>query len=423
MTHFQPPAPAPISCVGACLSASPRERSEREVVGARHAVPLRDASAFHDSGPVEAELAPPLLAGATRSRFVVAQLAAPVRDAAKSNVILSVAKNLSWFFARRSSSAFLSLTSKLSSRAQRAVCSLLVLAAALAIPAAAQQSARPKITGIGRATIYVRDHEAAVDFYGKQLGYHTGRDVPCEDAPHTCFAVGVEQIVDVVSPSSPAEGHFLGEVDFETRDLVAMHRFLQSQHVQVSEISVIKETAKSYEARYFTLQDPDGHQIGFIQFGGCVACQSHEDHHASSHIIHAGFVVRDRAAEDHFYKDILGFRPYWHGGMKEGQDDWVSMQVPDGTDWLEFMVSVSPNADHHTLGVMNHIALGVSDIHSAQQQLIKNGWKPGEQPKIGRDGKWQLNVYDPDQTRVEFMEFTPVQKPCCSDFTGPHPEP
>jgi len=32
-----------------------------------------------------------------------------------------------------------------------------------------------------------------------------------------------------------------------------------------------------------------------------------------------------------------------------------------------------------------------------------------------------LNVYDPDETRVEFMEFTPVQKPCCSDYTGPHP--
>ena len=61
--------------------------------------------------------------------------------------------------------------------------------------------------------------------------------------------------------------------------------------------------------------------------------------------------------------------------------------------------------------------------HDAQQQLIKNGWKGTEQPKIGRDGKWQLNLYDPDDTRIELMEFTPTQKPCCSDYSGPHPKP
>jgi hypothetical protein len=48
---------------------------------------------------------------------------------------------------------------------------------------------------------------------------------------------------------------------------------------------------------------------------------------------------------------------------------------------------------------------------------------PGPQPQIGRDGKWQLNLYDPDGTRVELMEFAPVEKPCCSEYTGPHPKP
>jgi hypothetical protein len=116
---------------------------------------------------------------------------------------------------------------------------------------------------------------------------------------------------------------------------------------------------------------------------------------------------------------------YWHGGMKEDKDDWVAMQVPGkhGTDWLEYMLNVPANADKHTLGVMNHIALGVTDIHAAEAQLRKNGWTGTEQPKLGRDGKWQLNLYDPDDTRIEFMEFTPKEKPCCSEFTGPHPGP
>ena len=55
-------------------------------------------------------------------------------------------------------------------------------------------------------------------------------------------------------------------------------------------------------------------------------------------MIHAGFVVHDRDAEDKFYKDLLGFHLYWQGGMKEGETDWVDMQVPDGTQWLEYML-------------------------------------------------------------------------------------
>ena len=140
-------------------------------------------------------------------------------------------------------------------------------------------------------------------------------------------------------------------------------------------------------------------------------------------LIHAGFIVRDRALEDSFYKDILGFHLYWHGGMKDDETNWVSMQVPDGTDWIEYMLNVSPDADKHTVGIMNHIAIGVSDIEAENFAVRKNGIAAPEQPKIGRDGKWQLNLYDPDDTRVEFMEFTPVQKPCCSEFTGPHPKP
>ena len=126
---------------------------------------------------------------------------------------------------------------------------------------------------------------------------------------------------------------------------------------------------------------------------------------------------------EHFYKDILGFRPYWRGGMKDDQTDWVSMQVPDGVDWIEFMVNVAPDADQRLRGIMNHIAIGTTDIHAMQKKLTDNGVKLTEQPKIGRDGKWQLNLYDPDDTRVEFMEFTPTQKPCCSEYTGPHPKP
>jgi hypothetical protein len=64
--------------------------------------------------------------------------------------------------------------------------------------------------------------------------------------------------------------------------------------------------------------------------------------------------------------------------------------------------------------VNNHIALGVKDIQEANKKVEERVSTPVDKPKIGRDGKWQLNLYDPDLTRVEFMEFKPVQTPCCS---------
>ena len=101
----------------------------------------------------------------------------------------------------------------------------------------------------------------------------------------------------------------------------------------------------------------------------------------------------------------------------------LALQVPDGTDWIEYMLNQPEHADLRLTGVMNHISLGVVDMKKAQAILESHGWKPHgeEEAKLGKDGKWQLNLYDPDLVRVELMEFKPAQKPCCSDFTGPHP--
>jgi catechol 2,3-dioxygenase-like lactoylglutathione lyase family enzyme len=135
----------------------------------------------------------------------------------------------------------------------------------------------------------------------------------------------------------------------------------------------------------------------------------------SQRIIHVGVVVSNRAAADHFYKDILGFQETWHGGMTDKETDWVDMRVPDGTDWLEYMLNVH-NPDPQELGVMHHFALGMPNVKAGYETALKRGYKASEKPQIGRDGKWQFNLYDPNFTRVELMEPKPVEKPCCSEM-------
>jgi catechol 2,3-dioxygenase-like lactoylglutathione lyase family enzyme len=284
--------------------------------------------------------------------------------------------------------------------------------------------ARPRITGIDHVRIYVTDISKSRGFYSKLFGVRL-RGGMCFDDSGSCFTVGwgQDQTIELEKVPAADTRNLLAEIGFATDNLEQLHSYLVSQGVAASKISKdIDPYDKQPYAAHFEVRDPQGIRISFTQHF-FLAIDDPLGAPWYVRIIHAGLVVNDRTAEDHFYKDILGFHVYWNGGMKDDETNWVDMQVPDGTDWIEYMLNVPANADHHTLGVMNHIALGVKDIQKTKQALLKNGLKLTEEPKIGRDGKWQLNLYDPDDTRVEFMEFTPTQKPCCSEYTGPHPGP
>ena len=51
------------------------------------------------------------------------------------------------------------------------------------------------------------------------------------------------------------------------------------------------------------------------------------------------------------------------------------------------------------------------DMQKAYQTVVERG-APADKakPKIGRNGKWQLNLYDPDGSRTELMESHPAQQ-------------
>jgi catechol 2,3-dioxygenase-like lactoylglutathione lyase family enzyme len=284
---------------------------------------------------------------------------------------------------------------------------------------------RPRILGIEGVTIYVSDAHSARTFYDAVLDQHPKHSRPClwcERPPGFSLNISLNRFQSILLEPShpPTPSNLIAEITFWTDNVAALRSYFVANKIDVGNVGGPK-------VKYLSVTDPEGHKISFLETDGVLkdpkvqAIQSRGGYERE--IVHAGFIVHDRPDVEHFYKDILGFRPYWHGGMKDDQTDWVSMQVPDGADWVEFMVNVAPDADQRLRGIMNHIAIGTTDIHATQKKLVDNGAKLTEQPKIGRDGKWQLNLYDPDDTRVELMEFTPVQKPCCSEYTGPHPKP
>jgi catechol 2,3-dioxygenase-like lactoylglutathione lyase family enzyme len=273
---------------------------------------------------------------------------------------------------------------------------------------------RPRILGIDHVSFYTTAPDGVKKLYGDLLGLTSA--APVEPGGTLRYMVGKQSVGFSPAPD-PKSTDRMNHVALLTDNIVSLRKYLTRQGIKVSQIQ-----GRSDHSLFLVVKDPEGHAIEFVERGVAEAVAATPSA-VSRHMIHAGFLVYHRAAEDHFYLDILGFRPYWHGGMKDDVTEWVSMQVPDGSDWIEFMVNQPEPADLHLTGVMNHISLGVADIKKAQATLESRGWKEhgDEKAQLGKDGKWQLNLYDPDLVRVELMEFKPVQKPCCSEFTAPHP--
>lgn len=269
---------------------------------------------------------------------------------------------------------------------------------------------RPAITGIAFVRMYTADPAASEAFYSGKLGFDrtTKRDI-------AHYAVNDSQWLEVASLPAPVPQSRIAAIAFTTRDASGLQRYLKAHAVAIDQ---------PLRNGSFAVHDPEGHLVIFVQQRPA-SSKNISPRSAGHRIIHTGFMVKDRAAEDRFYREILGFRPYWYGGRKAGELDYVSSQVPEGTDWIEYMLNRGPNPDPKQLGSMNHVSLGVSHMRDAIQALARNGCTTREctaaNTHTGRDGKIQLNLFDPDLTRVEFMEFKPSGTTCCSPFTGPQP--
>lgn len=276
---------------------------------------------------------------------------------------------------------------------------------------------RPPIIGVSHIGLNTDDVEAARKFYTGVLGYAEPfhLDKPKEEGgglSMTFFKVNDHQYVEIFPELKGPDDDRLNHIAFETTNAEQLRAYMASKGVEVPE-KITTTRAGNYA---FMVKDPDGHQVEFVQLRpGSLHRKDFGKHlpatRISDRMIHVGVIVKDRAAADAFYKDVLDFRLKWFGGMTEDRADWVSMCVPEGTDWIEYMMNLRDQTPR-TVGVMHHMALGVPKVGLGFETVVERGLD-AEKPKIGRDGKWQLNLYQ-NLTRIELMEPKPVQKPCCS---------
>ncbi|HTZ89171.1 MAG TPA: VOC family protein [Alloacidobacterium sp.] len=304
----------------------------------------------------------------------------------------------------------------------RHVLGFFVLACSIALAQTAPS--RPPLTGISHIAVYTTDAAAAQHYYVDIVGCEKRPDP--ENPQGTRYYIDSTQFVEVLPLPDKSSPDRLDHLAYKTTNAEGLRLYLKSKSVEVP-ASVHKASDGS---RWFDVKDPEGNTVQFVQ-PPAHPQPVNAPNLLGHHIIHVGMLVHSREKEDTFYRAILDFKPYWYGGMQPGKIDWVSQQTPESHDWLEYMLTSGPpgggiqEISQHQFGVLNHFSIGVVSVPKTFDALkaANRLAPPDAHTQIGRDGKWQLNLFDPDGTRLEYMEFSNVRPPCCSEFTAPNPSP
>ena len=300
-----------------------------------------------------------------------------------------------------------------------------VLLALASLASAADAPKRPPITGLSHIALYVHDLSKSRAFYKDFLGFAEPYSLTNEDGSlHlTWIKINDRQTIELF-PEKEANGDRLYHVALETTDALAMRDYLASTGVAVPE-KVGK--GKIGNLNYF-IKDPDNHTVEIVQYaadGWTMLNQGKfmPDTRISTNLAHVGILVGDLQDAKEFYQEVLGFNEIWRGGKKPTELNWVNEHIPDGGGYFEFMLySGLPPADKR--GTAHHLCLEVPDMEKAkatlEQRAARVGYTRPLELKTGVNRKRQLNLYDPDGTRVELMEPNTIDgKPAPSSLAPP----
>jgi lactoylglutathione lyase len=246
-------------------------------------------------------------------------------------------------------------------------------------------------------------------FYKGFLGYDEPFSLNKSDGrlDLTYIKINDRQSIELFAEREPGANR-LYQIAFEVEDAEAMRAYLASRG--------FKTPAKVGKGRIgnlnFTVKDPDGHIVEFVQYAPDGWTLSDAGKHLppdplSMHLKHMGFIVDSLDRSLRFYRDLLGCTETWRGNAPGQLLQWVNLKVPDGEDYIELMLYTDPPSPIR-LGTMNHISLEVADVTRTAATLeARQAYKDYGRLLTVRTGinrKRQLNVFDPDSTRTEFME-------------------
>jgi lactoylglutathione lyase len=266
-------------------------------------------------------------------------------------------------------------------------------------------------------------------FWHDFLGFDEAYSLTKKDSKDIRIAfikINDHQHVELFNEPPTHPPNMMSHVCFTVDDIEAMRTYLRSKGFDVKPGNGGKTRTGDYA---FEIKDPDGTLVEFVQtlpdgFEAKAARKFEPEARISTKIYHVGFLVGNSEKAMDFYGKVLGFQETWRGGANPKELSWINMRVPDGDDYVEFMLyRDAPDK----FGTKNHISLVVPDVAKAVSILeARPAFKSyGKELKVatGVNQKRQVNLYDPDGTRVELMEANTVTGRPTPSSTAPPPPP
>ena len=302
----------------------------------------------------------------------------------------------------------------------------LLAASELDVLAQGASPPRPRITGISHVGYFVSDLPKAIAFWHDLLGFDESYDLKkqgSDDVRIAFIKINDHQHIELFNEAPTAAPNMMSHVCFTVDDLEQMRAYLRAKGFDVKPNNGAKTRAGDYA---FEIRDPDGTLIEFVEslptgMEAQAAGKFMPATRIATSIYHVGFLAGNSEKSIAFYHDILGFNETWRGASDPKELSWINMQVPDGNDYIELMLYGKLPT---TFGGKNHISLVVPDVQKSIADLeARPAYKTYGKPidmHVGKNGKRQVNLYDPDGTRVELMEARTVDgKPVPSSNAPP----
>ena len=310
---------------------------------------------------------------------------------------------------------------------------ILLLASALA---AQTPIVRPKVLGVAHMAIYVKNLARTRQFYEEFLGFGEPFTLPSKDGTGVRIAfvkVNDHQYIEIFNEPDRGEGQ-LNHISFYTDDADRMFAYLKSNGVQP--LGNQDKVGKGQTGnKNFNVKDPDGHIVEIVEYqpDSWTAREAGKFLPATriaGEIMHVGVLVGDLDQSMHFYGAILGFQEFWRGSSSPRMLSWVNVRPAEGQSYLEMMLyNKLPEPDAR--GGKNHLCLMVPDCSKTLAELRRRAARglytpPDGKPMeiaIGVNRKRQINLYDPDGTRVEVMEPDTIDGKPAPSSSAPVPHP
>lgn len=233
-------------------------------------------------------------------------------------------------------------------------------------PIVSDEVKRPRILGLAHMALFVSDLQKARAFYEDFLGYEEPYVLKREDGSERIVFIKINdnQYIELFAEKPKQDGH-LNHIAFFTDSALGMRSFLAARGIKVPD-QVGKGRIGNLN---FNITDPDGHTVEIVQYEPDSWTMREKgkfmpDTRISTRMAHVGVTVGALEPAMKFYRDILGFQEFWRGSASGNELSWVNMRVPDGDDYLEFMLYAKP-LDAEQMGVKNHICLITPDIMKA----------------------------------------------------------